>query len=84
MSPKDQADAIEACGRMIAFEEPMPRVFNVLVDQVVEARGGWDGNKPVDGILDAVFAEIFVIADAHRARLYASAMAHTLRPVVRH
>jgi hypothetical protein len=46
MSPEEQTDAIEACGRMIAFNEPMPRVFNVLVDQVVEARGGWDGNKP--------------------------------------
>jgi hypothetical protein len=84
MSPEEQCDAIEACARMIAFSEPMPRVFNVLVDQVVEARGGWDGNKPVNGILDTVFDEIFAVANAHRVRLYTFAMAHALRPVVRY
>jgi hypothetical protein len=83
MNADEQRDAIEACARMIAFEEPMPRVFNVLVDQVVEARGGWDGGKPVNCVVDTVFNEIFAIANAHRARLFASAMAHA-RPVVRH
>jgi hypothetical protein len=84
MNADDQRDTIEACGRMIAFEEPMPRIFDRLVDQVIEARGGWDGAKPVNGILDAVFDEIYAVANAHRARLFASAMSLALRPVVRH
>jgi hypothetical protein len=84
MNADEQRDAVEACGRMIAFEEPMPRVFDSLVDQVIEARGGWEGGKPVNGVIDTVFDEIFAVANAHRARLYVSAMSHALRPVVRH
>jgi hypothetical protein len=58
MTDEQQADAIEAAARIMAHGEPLPRPFVDLVNALAEARGGWRGNKPVDGVLDCVLDEV--------------------------
>ena len=51
MTPKEQADAIEACGRMLACGHPPPRRYYELAGRVIEARGGWIGDKPAGDVI---------------------------------
>jgi hypothetical protein len=54
---------------MAAFGEPLPRKFTELVEKLVEARDGWRGAKPVNGVIDAVLDEIDARAAALRRML---------------
>jgi hypothetical protein len=58
MTQTDQQDLLEAAARIMAHGAPLPRIFTVLVDQLVEARNGWRGAKPVDDVLDQVLDQI--------------------------
>jgi hypothetical protein len=84
MDAEQEADAIEAAARIMALGEPLPRAFVDLVNRVVEARGGWNGGQPVDGVIDAVFDEILSVANGHRRRLFASALSRAFRPATKH
>jgi hypothetical protein len=70
---------------MVSRSDPrLSVVFFELVDRVIEARGGWVGNKPVESIVDAVFDEVLVVANGHHTRLFTSALTRGLTPVVKH